>query len=196
MKYAIIVLFLAFANLTSCFPKEKPQKKGLFHNNHNSYGTNNFNSGFGNRPTHGSVGVNYNGGLGGGLGGGIGAGLGVGLGGSLGGLVGGGLGAGLGVGHGSGLGGALGKPSSGCRYWCRTPQGQAYCCEDDNEPQSAVGVVKPGRCPPVRPVCPPTRSFGPPQTCSNDGACGGFDKCCFDTCLQEHVCKAPLGYGR
>ena len=86
--------------------------------------------------------------------------------------------------------------SSGCRYWCRTPQGQAYCCEGENEPQSAVGIVKPGRCPPVRPVCPPTRSYGPPQTCSNDGSCGGFDKCCFDTCLQEHVCKAPLGYGR
>ncbi|KAK7078794.1 hypothetical protein SK128_013926 [Halocaridina rubra] len=87
-------------------------------------------------------------------------------------------------------------PPSACRYWCRTPQGQAYCCEDVSQPQSFAGVVKPGFCPPVRPVCPPVRSFLPPATCSNDGACGGVDKCCFDTCLQEHVCKPPLGIGK
>jgi len=86
-------------------------------------------------------------------------------------------------------------PSSGCRYWCRTPQGQAYCCEGTNQSQSFVGV-KPGNCPPVRPVCPPTRNFGPPSPCSNDGSCSGVDKCCFDTCLQQHTCKAPLGFGR
>ncbi|XP_037792135.1 glycine-rich cell wall structural protein 1-like [Penaeus monodon] len=86
-------------------------------------------------------------------------------------------------------------PPSTCRYWCRTPEGQAYCCENINQPQSAAGVVKPGFCPPVRPVCP-LRSFQPPFTCSNDGACGGIDKCCFDRCLGEHVCKAPLGIGR
>ncbi|XP_068244841.1 uncharacterized protein [Palaemon carinicauda] len=86
-------------------------------------------------------------------------------------------------------------PPSTCRYWCRTPQGQAYCCENINQPQSFVGV-KPGFCPPVRPVCPPVRSFQPPVTCSNDGSCGGVDKCCFDTCLQEHVCKPPQGFGR
>ena len=105
---------------------------------------------------------------------------------------------------GSGLGGIHqqqhggynnGRPSSGCRYWCRTPQGQAYCCENNNQRPTGVGL-KPGQCPPVRPACPPTRSFGPPQTCSNDYSCGGNDKCCFDTCLQEHVCKAPIGYGR
>merc|ERR1712002_87157 len=82
------------------------------------------------------------------------------------------------------------RPAS-CRYWCRTPQGQAYCCEDGARPPSVV-TVKPGRCPPVRPTCPPVRNFGgPPQTCSNDGSCAGYDKCCFDTCLQEHVCKPP-----
>ncbi|XP_069993136.1 uncharacterized PE-PGRS family protein PE_PGRS46-like [Penaeus vannamei] len=86
-------------------------------------------------------------------------------------------------------------PPSTCRYWCRTPEGQAYCCENINQPQSAAGVVKPGFCPPVRPVCP-LRSFQPPFTCSNDGACGGIDKCCFDRCLGEHVCKPPLGIGR
>nr|XP_027209442.1 glycine-rich cell wall structural protein 1-like [Penaeus vannamei] len=102
--------------------------------------------------------------------------------------------------HGGGLGIGPGivspvAPPSTCRYWCRTPEGQAYCCENINQPQSAAGVVKPGFCPPVRPVCP-LRSFQPPFTCSNDGACGGIDKCCFDRCLGEHVCKPPLGIGR
>ncbi|XP_063593888.1 uncharacterized protein LOC134770888 [Penaeus indicus] len=102
-----------------------------------------------------------------------------------------------GLGIGPGIGGIVSPvaPPSTCRYWCRTPEGQAYCCENINQPQSAAGVVKPGFCPPVRPVCP-LRSFQPPFTCSNDGACGGIDKCCFDRCLGEHVCKAPLGIGR
>ncbi|XP_076050758.1 uncharacterized protein LOC143031148 [Oratosquilla oratoria] len=81
--------------------------------------------------------------------------------------------------------------SASCRYWCKTPEGQAYCCEGENQPPGPL-AVKPGVCPPVRPVCPPVRTFsGPPVTCSNDGSCGGADKCCFDRCLGEHVCKAP-----
>jgi len=90
---------------------------------------------------------------------------------------------------------ASGSGSASCRRWCRTPQGQAYCCEGANEPISAA-VTKQGQCPPVRPSCPPTRNFGPPRTCSSDGACAGFDKCCFDTCLQHHTCKPPIGLGR
>merc|ERR1711970_341283 len=80
-------------------------------------------------------------------------------------------------GFGGGNPGIGGPVTGGCRYWCRTPQGQAYCCENSNQAAS----------------CPPTRNFfGPPQTCSNDSRCLGVDKCCFDTCLQEHVCKPPL----
>merc|ERR1712198_64433 len=104
-----------------------------------------------------------------------------------------GLGAGLGVGH--GVGGRLGAggSSGSCRYWCKTPQGQAYCCEGANEP-IALPSVKPGRCPPVRPQCPPVRNFRPPTTCSNDSKCRGAEKCCYDTCLQEHTCKLPTSY--
>ncbi|XP_064115801.1 uncharacterized protein LOC135221831 [Macrobrachium nipponense] len=153
-----------------------------------------FDDGFG-----GGFGGGFSGGFSGGFGGGIGP---VGGLGGLGGL--GGIGAGLGalggLGGIGGIGGigAVRPPSipSDCRYWCRTPQGQAYCCESAHEPQSLVGVVKPGFCPPVRPLCPPVRNFLPPAPCSNDGACGGVDKCCFDTCLQQHVCKPPLGFGR
>lgn len=86
-------------------------------------------------------------------------------------------------------------PPSSCRFWCKNPQGQAYCCENAHQAETPV-FTKAGLCPPVRPSCPPTRSFGPPNTCSNDGACGGVDKCCFDTCLQEHICKPPRGIGR
>ncbi|XP_068230642.1 uncharacterized protein [Palaemon carinicauda] len=120
--------------------------------------------------------------------------LGGGFGGGLGGGFGGGGFGGGGFGGGGFGGGGFGGASGTCRYWCRTPQGQAYCCENNNRPQGPVGV-KPGYCPPVRPVCPPVRNFAPPQTCSNDYRCGGIDKCCYDTCLQEHVCKPPQGSG-
>merc|ERR1712179_101162 len=101
-----------------------------------------------------------------------------------------------GVNSGYGVGGGLGSSSGSCRYWCRTPQGQAYCCEGGNEVAS-LPTLKPGQCPPVRPQCPPTRlGFRPPQQCSNDSRCPGVEKCCFDTCLQHHTCKAPISiYG-
>merc|ERR1712014_478339 len=80
-----------------------------------------------------------------------GAGLSQGFGGSIGaGLGGAGAVLGLSGSVGAGLGGGYGGSSSGsCRYWCRTPQGQAYCCEGGNEVAS-LPTVKPGQCPPVR----------------------------------------------
>merc|ERR1739842_237405 len=95
-----------------------------------------------------------------------------------------------------GVGGGLGGASSSgsCRYWCRTPQGQSYCCESGQDVPS-LPTVKPGQCPPVRPQCPPTRAgFRPPAQCSNDSRCPGAEKCCFDTCLQHHTCKLPTSY--
>merc|ERR1712168_1439018 len=89
--------------------------------------------------------------------------------------------------------------TSTCRYWCKNPQGQAYCCENVNQAPSPVVGTKRGTCPYVRPDCPPTRFFGgPPRTCSNDSSCPGIDKCCYDTCLAEHVCKQPQygGFGQ
>merc|ERR1739840_35538 len=105
--------------------------------------------------------------------------------------LGGGFGAVGGFGAGGGYGQGGGSSSGSCRYWCRTPQGQAYCCEGGNEVAS-LPTVKPGQCPPVRPQCPPTRNFRPPQQCSNDSRCPGAEKCCFDTCLQHHTCKPTI----
>ncbi|XP_064099735.1 small cysteine and glycine repeat-containing protein 2-like [Macrobrachium nipponense] len=136
----------------------------------------------------------------GGLLGGLGGGLNNALGGAFGGGFNPGFGGGVnpgfggGFGHGGFGGGGFGGVSQTCRRWCRTPEGQAYCCESNNEPDT-LPFVKPGICPPVRPQCPPVRNFAPPQTCSNDSKCGGIDKCCYDRCLEEHVCKPPVGSG-
>merc|ERR1712033_134974 len=128
-------------------------------------------------------GYNFQGGFQGGFPGvGIGGGFNPGIGGAI-----------VNPGHGTGVIGGGGSAS--CRRWCRTPQGQAYCCEGANEPISAA-ITKQGQCPPVRPSCPPTRFGQPPRQCSSDGGCAGFDKCCFDTCLQHHTCKPPIGLGR
>ncbi|XP_066973251.1 uncharacterized protein [Macrobrachium rosenbergii] len=100
---------------------------------------------------------------------------------------------GAGIGPGGIFPGGPGSvPPATCRYWCRTPQGQAYCCEGIDEPEGPVGV-KIGSCPRVRPQCPPVRTFGPPSPCSNDFKCFGSDKCCYDICLEQHVCK-PLSF--
>ncbi|XP_069993244.1 dnaJ homolog subfamily C member 7 homolog [Penaeus vannamei] len=90
-------------------------------------------------------------------------------------------------GFGSGYGSSGGYGSSSCRYWCRTPYNQYYCCENSNQGPSNV-AVHPGRCPHVRPTCPDVRSLAP-RSCSSDGGCGWQEKCCFDTCLGHHVCK-------
>ncbi|XP_066973308.1 uncharacterized protein [Macrobrachium rosenbergii] len=81
-------------------------------------------------------------------------------------------------------------PPATCKHWCRAPRGQAYCCEGVQEPEGPVGI-KPGNCPRVRNVCPPVRTFSPPNPCSNDYRCFGSNKCCYDVCLKEHVCKPP-----
>jgi len=103
---------------------------------------------------------------------------------------------GFGSGFGGGFGGGLRPQTSSCRYWCRTPEGKNYCCENNRErPRNPITalVTKPGFCPQVRTECPLRSHFGP-QTCSSDGSCAGIDRCCFDRCLNRHVCKQPLAY--
>ncbi|XP_076030956.1 uncharacterized protein LOC143019148 [Oratosquilla oratoria] len=74
-------------------------------------------------------------------------------------------------------GGVISPPSGSCRYWCQTPEGAVYCCEDANQPADPIAsqIIKGGQCPPVRKFCP--KFHGPPETCSSDGRCPGLDKC-------------------
>merc|ERR1711872_759545 len=53
-----------------------------------------------------------------------------------------------GIGGIGGIGGAVGG-SSTCRYWCKNPQGQAYCCEGNNQPMTRGYQVRllPSRAP-------------------------------------------------
>ncbi|XP_037772780.1 small cysteine and glycine repeat-containing protein 2-like [Penaeus monodon] len=134
----------------------------------------------------------FTGGFGGGLNSGFGGGFGGGFPGA-GGFQGGGFPGGFG-GIGGFPGAGISQGSSQCRYWCRNPENQVYCCETDLEPEGPVGT-KPLDCPIVRPTCPVSVRGLRPITCSNDYRCGGVDKCCYDRCLQEHVCKPPSFFG-
>ncbi|XP_037772357.1 elastin-like isoform X2 [Penaeus monodon] len=78
-------------------------------------------------------------------------------------------------GHGGvvpGGGGLLPGGQFECNY-CRTRYGYVCC--------------KPGRCPQIRDTCPGLRKGVP--ICRQDTDCFGSDKCCFDTCLNDTVCK-------
>merc|ERR1712212_1335348 len=81
-----------------------------------------------------------------------------------------------------------------CKFWCKDPTNNYYCCETP-EQQGLAGQIHPGVCPTSRPVCPPTRLSGGPSVCYNDGGCALQDKCCFDTCLNQKVCKPTLQNG-
>ncbi|XP_042882158.1 glycine-rich cell wall structural protein-like [Penaeus japonicus] len=106
----------------------------------------------------------------------------------------GGFGGFPGAGGFGGLSPAAAQGPSQCRYWCKTPENQAYCCETNLEPEGPVGT-KPLGCPDVRPTCPVGLRSQRPILCSNDYKCFGADKCCFDRCLEEHVCKPPSFFG-
>jgi len=191
----ITSLFIISACAAIALASEKPNKRFFGGLGGGAYGGQQFGgaAGLGNLASaFGSLTGGLNG-LGGNGIGNIGGGL-NGVGGGYG--VGGGLGVGGGYGIGGGLGGVggVGSSSGSCRYWCRTPQGQSYCCESGQD-LPTLPSVKPGQCPPVRPQCPPTRAgFRPPAQCSNDSRCPGAEKCCFDTCLQHHTCKLPTSY--
>ncbi|XP_076050873.1 uncharacterized protein LOC143031205 [Oratosquilla oratoria] len=78
------------------------------------------------------------------------------------------------------------QPSSSCRLWCKTPWGEYECC--DGSKPLPLPEDKPGRCPPIR-ICPPAGYNEGPRICFNDQGCYGSDKCCYDSCLRERVCK-------
>nr|XP_045581407.1 uncharacterized protein LOC123745142 [Procambarus clarkii] len=85
--------------------------------------------------------------------------------------------------------GVLGASDS-CRYWCRTPENTFYCCDSSTVRTSTFRPARVGCCPPVRPDCPRTYYPQAPVTCVHDSSCSNTsDKCCYDRCLEQHVCK-------
>ncbi|XP_037081493.1 uncharacterized protein LOC119102235 [Pollicipes pollicipes] len=81
--------------------------------------------------------------------------------------------------------------SRSCTYWCKTPTNRFYCCDDTPiTHRPPVDQGHQGTCPPVRPFCPrrSLQSVGP-RPCRSDFQCGRADKCCYDVCLKQRVCK-------
>merc|ERR1712121_344147 len=137
-----------------------------------SEGTDTNSRGFFNRPGGDTVG-GYNAGLSAGIVGGVNAGF-------------GGVNPVVGGVSPSVLGGGV-VPASGsvCQFWCNRG-GRYVCCENSQQ-------AHPGRCPIPRPQCPPVRAgFQGPQPCNLDIDCPFQNKCCYDTCLNDRVCKPAL----
>ncbi|XP_047502984.1 heterogeneous nuclear ribonucleoproteins A1 homolog [Penaeus chinensis] len=130
----------------------------------------------------------FNGGFGSGIGSGFGGGFSGGF-------------PGVGGFQGGGFSGGFGG-TGGFRWYRRLPRSRnlpriqpvQVLVQEPGEPSGPVGT-KPLACPAVRPTCPFNVRGLRPITCSNDYRCGGVDKCCFDRCLQEHVCKPPSFFG-
>merc|ERR1712105_466964 len=72
-----------------------------------------------------------------------------------------------------------------CYYWCRTNEGQPYCCESDTQ-NPHVPIIKTGKCPAT---CP---ALGSATACRLDTDCTVGNKCCINPCSpQERVCRSP-----
>ncbi|XP_071552283.1 uncharacterized protein [Panulirus ornatus] len=78
----------------------------------------------------------------------------------------------------------------GCRYYCRAPNDEIYCCESDMDPITRP-TVKGGVCPASEGSCSYLTFVIP---CSNDARCPDEDKCCFDSCQERHVCVPPSSF--
>ncbi|CAL4213259.1 unnamed protein product [Meganyctiphanes norvegica] len=84
----------------------------------------------------------------------------------------------------------LTEPIGACLYWCRTNQGQVYCCESDTQNPN-VPIPKPGKCPAECPNEVDQGGDGP--SCRLDVECSGGQKCCINPCdVQTRVCRDPV----
>nr|ACM89167.2 crustin antimicrobial peptide [Portunus trituberculatus] len=85
-------------------------------------------------------------------------------------------------------------PYSGldCKYWCKDNYDKHYCCGPPGRTYPPY-TERSGKCPPVRATCTGVRSRLP-KLCPHDGACDFPSKCCYDACLEHHVCKTPDFY--
>ncbi|XP_066974507.1 uncharacterized protein [Macrobrachium rosenbergii] len=84
------------------------------------------------------------------------------------------------------------RESYACLYTCLTPNNEKYCC-DSNLDKLIPPETHPGTCPITRPECPDVRTgTETPRLCPHDGLCDKTSKCCYDVCLEHHVCKPVL----
>nr|WRK13801.1 crustin-like protein 3 [Eriocheir sinensis] len=79
-------------------------------------------------------------------------------------------------------------PPQDCKYWCKDHNDQNYCCGLPHEEFPPFTSEHPGFCPAVRDSCTGVR-VSRPKLCPHDGVCDFGSKCCYDACLEHHVCK-------
>ncbi|KAK7066978.1 hypothetical protein SK128_004323 [Halocaridina rubra] len=84
---------------------------------------------------------------------------------------------------------AITKQTGSCTSWCRTNQGQVYCCENDIVSPN-LPIIKTGRCPPRAPGC--GAEVGAVEQCFSDRHCSGSAKCCYDPCRNHRICSEPV----
>ncbi|KAF0303230.1 hypothetical protein FJT64_024809 [Amphibalanus amphitrite] len=73
-----------------------------------------------------------------------------------------------------------------CRYFCIRPTtNEPYCC-DDGTNRAGDPSIHGGKCPRLRLLCIRFSFF---NKCAHDGQCAASDKCCYDACIDMHICK-------
>ncbi|XP_045614709.1 uncharacterized protein [Procambarus clarkii] len=82
-----------------------------------------------------------------------------------------------------------------CHTYCVKPEGRhrgsTYCCGPDQVPYLKEEKHR-GVCEAPLKRCS-KRPAARTKMCPHDGHCPTNQKCCFDTCLDYHTCKPPLG---
>nr|AFI56572.1 crustin [Scylla tranquebarica]UFQ20537.1 crustin protein [Scylla serrata] len=84
-------------------------------------------------------------------------------------------------------------PGRDCKHWCKDNNEALYCCGPPGITYPPLIREHPGKCPSVRSTCTGVRSSRP-KLCPHDGACDFRSKCCYDACVEHHVCKTVEFY--
>nr|CCE46015.1 putative crustin-like antimicrobial peptide [Nephrops norvegicus] len=93
------------------------------------------------------------------------------------------------------LGGNFGRPPS-CIYRCKYPDavnaGATYCCINSNHNivENTSLEPHPGRC--VAHTFCARFTTAAPVNCGHDDYCPYHEKCCYDACLERHICKGVI----
>lgn len=81
--------------------------------------------------------------------------------------------------------------SSNCKYICKRHEA-FYCCDDGTNPHTERKPdIHGGNCPMVRSLCIRNTLI---IKCAHDGQCAPSDRCCFDACVDRHICKQAVAH--